>query len=313
MTTSISHTMNFKVWAMLIILSVLWGGSFFFVGVAVNELPPFTIVTLRVAIAAIILWGIAFFLGHRPPKKMKVWISFFAIGLLNNVIPFVLIAWGQTQVASGIASILNAATPIFTVIIAGIMLADERPSILKIIGAGIGLTGVVVMIGVPTFDGEGKLLAQIAIVIATISYAFAGVYGRRFKSMKINPIITAAGQVTASTFILIPVTLFIDGPVNVQDINTNTWGAVICLAIFSTAIAYVLYFRILELAGATNLLLVTMLIPISAILLGSLFLSESLTVIHFLGMGLIALGLSAIDGRIWKKVKLAVMKRSALS
>ena len=313
MTTSISHTMSFKVWAMLIILSVLWGGSFFFVGVAVNELPPFTIVTLRVAIAAIILWGIAFILGHRPPKQMNVWISFFAIGLLNNVVPFVLIAWGQTQVASGIASILNAATPIFTVIIAGIMLPDERPSILKIIGAGIGLTGVVVMIGVPTFGGEGKLLAQIAIVIATISYAFAGVYGRRFKSMKINPIITAAGQVTASTFILIPVTLFIDGPVNVQDINTNTWGAVICLAIFSTAIAYVLYFRILELAGATNLLLVTMLIPISAILLGSLFLNESLTAIHFLGMGLIALGLSAIDGRIWKKVKLALMKRSALS
>lgn len=305
MTSSINHSMNSKVWAMLILLSILWGGSFSFVGVVVNDLPPLTIVTLRVGIAAFTLWGIAMMLGLRPPKSLKVWGAFLGMGLLNNVIPFALIVWGQTQIASGLASILNAATPIFTVVVAGILLPDERPTPLKLFGVVLGFVGVVVMIGVPALGGVGSLFAQLAIVAATVSYAFAGVYGRRFKSLGINPVVTAAGQVTASTLLLLPITLFVDGTIDTERTNMSTWIAITGLSVASTAIAYVLYFKILELAGATNVLLVTLLVPVSATLLGSLFLNESLEVIHILGMGLIAFGLSAIDGRLWHRLKSA--------
>ncbi|NIY82455.1 DMT family transporter [Vibrio hepatarius] len=301
MTASINHAMTPKVWAMLALLSILWGGSFFFVGVAVNELPPLTIVTLRVGIAALTLWAIAIMIGLRPPKSLKVWTSFLGMGLLNNVFPFVLIVWGQTQIASGLASILNAATPIFAVIVAGVLLPDEQPTPLKWLGVILGFVGVAVMIGVPTLGGENNLLAQLAIVAATISYAFAGVYGRRFKSLGISPIITAAGQVTASTLVLLPMALLVDGPLAVTAISASTWTSIAALAVASTACAYVLYFRILELAGATNVLLVTLLVPVSAIVLGALFLNESLQLIHLLGMALIAFGLSAIDGRLWQR------------
>lgn len=294
--------MSSKVWAMLILLSTMWGGSFFFVGIAVNDLPPLTIVTLRVGIAALALWSFAFFFGLRPPKSLAIWGSFLAMGLLNNAIPFVLIVWGQTQIASGLASILNAATPIFAVVVAGLFLPDERPTPLKVVGIVLGFIGVVVMIGVPAIAGSNDILAQLAIVGAALCYAFAGVYGRRFKGMKMNPIIVSAGQVTASTLVLLPIALIVDGPLKLATINYQTWIAILALGVVSTAIAYVIYFKILELAGATNVLLVTLLVPVSAILLGALFLNETLELIHFVGMALIALGLSAIDGRLWKRV-----------
>lgn len=301
MTSSINTTMGTREWAMLITLSVLWGGSFFFVGVAVTDLPPLTIVTLRVGIAAITLWCIVLVMGLRPPKSLEVWAAFLGMGLLNNVIPFALIVWGQTQIASGLASILNAATPIFTVVVASMLLPDERATPLKIVGVMIGFIGVVMMIGLPAIDGDNSLLAQVAIIAATLSYAFAGVYGRRFKAMAVNPIITAAGQVTASALVLAPIALAVEGPPDITEINTGTWGAIFGLAVLSTAVAYVLYFKILASAGATNLLLVTLLVPVSAILLGSLLLNETLEVVHFVGMALIALGLSAIDGRLWRR------------
>lgn len=299
----INNAMNAKVWAMLILLSVLWGGSFFFVGVAVNELPTLTIVALRVVIAAITLWMIVLIIGLPIPRSLKLWSMFLAMGLLNNVIPFLLIVWGQAQIASGLASILNAATPIFTVIVAAIFLTDERPTQLKVIGVTIGFLGVVMMIGLPALDTGENLLAQLAVVTATLSYAFAGVYGRKFKSQNINPIVIAAGQVTASSLVLLPIALTVDGVTTLNQTSSSTWISMIGLAVMSTAIAYALYFKILELAGATNVLLVTLLVPVSAILLGSLFLDESLQLIHFIGMAMIALGLSFIDGRLWLRVK----------
>ena len=305
MTSSINTAMGAREWVMLIVLSVLWGGSFFFVGVAVADLPPLTIVTLRVGIAAIALWSFALVMGLRPPKSLGVWAAFLGMGLLNNVIPFVFIVWGQTPIASGLASILNAATPIFTVVVASMFLPDERATPLKIVGVVVGFIGVVVMIGLPAIDGDNSLLAQLAIIAATVSYAFAGVYGRRFKAMTINPMITAAGQVTASALVLAPIALIVDGPLDIAAPSMRTWGAIVGLAVLSTAVAYVLYFKILESAGATNLLLVTLLVPVSAILLGSLFLNESLEAVHFVGMALIALGLSAIDGRLWRRSKMA--------
>ncbi|KXF82324.1 DMT family transporter [Enterovibrio coralii] len=303
MTTTISSTMSARVWLLLILLSMLWGGSFFFVGVAVGELPALTITFLRVSIAAIALWSFAFVIGIRPHLSRQVWLAFFGMGMLNNVIPFVLIVWGQTQIASGLASILNAATPIFAVIVAGLLLPDERPTPLKIIGVTIGFTGVVVMIGVPALGGTGTLLAQLAIVGATVSYAFAGVFGRRFKTLQINPIVVAAGQVTASSIVMLPITLYVDGVAGIGDVNTSVWASIFALAILSTAVAYVLYFKILEVAGATNVLLVTLLVPVSAVFLGTVFLGESLGLIHLIGMLLIALGLSAIDGRLWQRLK----------
>ncbi|WP_419904608.1 DMT family transporter [Kiloniella sp.] len=205
---------------------------------------------------------------------------------------------GQTYIASGLASILNATTPFFGVIVATIFLPDERATILKVVGVIIGFAGVVLMFGVPT--ESQNTFAQLAILAATLSYAFAGAYGRKFKTMAINPIVTAAGQISGATFILIPITYVVEGLPSLTEITMETWVSVVSLAIFSTAIAYILYFKILEKAGATNLLLVTLLVPISAILLGSIFLNEVLEASHFVGMLIIAIGLSAIDGRLWK-------------
>ncbi|WP_406734199.1 DMT family transporter [Vibrio scophthalmi] len=305
MTTTIDTSMNARAWAMLLGLSLLWGGSFFFVGVAVRELPPLTIVTLRVGLAAITLWLVVLVSGIRLPSDPKVWRSFLGMGLLNNVIPFTLIVWGQTQIASGLASILNAATPIFAVVVvvAGILLPDERITPLKCLGVALGFIGVVVMIGVPASSDVSNVLPQLAIIGAALSYSFAGVYGRRFKGFSINPILTAAGQVTASTLVLLPITFVVEGVPNIANVSSNIWGAIGGLAIISTAVAYILYFKILERSGATNVLLVTLLVPVSAILLGSLFLNETLQTIHFVGIALIALGLSAIDGRLWRLLK----------
>ncbi len=301
MTSSINSVMGAREGIMLILLSVLWGGSFFFVGFAVAELPPLTLVALRVGLAAIALWSVALMMGLRPPKGASVWGAFVAMGLLNNVIPFVLIVWGQTQIASGLASILNATTPLFTVVVAGTLLPDERATPLKMLGVAVGFIGVVVIIGLPVIGEGDSMLAQFAVIGAAVSYAFAGVYGRRFKIMAVKPIVTAAGQVTASAFVMAPVALMVDGPLDVAGPSIGTWAAIIGLAVLSTAAAYVLYFKILEIAGATNVLLVTLLVPVSAILLGALFLNEALQSVHFIGMALIALGFSAIDGRLWRR------------
>jgi drug/metabolite transporter (DMT)-like permease len=223
------------------------------------------------------------------------------MGLLNNAIPFGLIVWGQTQIASGLASILNATTPLFTVIVAGILLSDERATPLKLLGVAVGFIGVVVMIGTPAIGEGDSTLAQVAIMVAALSYAFAGVYGRRFKKMLISPFVTAAGQVTASALVMTPIALITDGPLNISEPSAGGWASIAGLAVLSTAVAYVLYFKLLGSAGATNLLLVTLLVPVSAILLGSLFLNETLSAVHFFGMALIALGLSAIDGRLWRR------------
>jgi len=303
MSTAIEQTMGRRQWILLLILSILWGGSFFFVGVAIKELPPFTIVALRVAIASLTLWSVLYFLGHRPPRSLKVWAAFFTMGLINNVIPFSLIVWGQTHIASGLASILNATTPLFTVIIAGLLLPDERMTTHKLLGVIIGFVGVVVLIGPSSFAEIGTTtLAQIAILGAAISYSFAGVYGRRFKEMGVDSKVTAAGQVTASAILLIPISLLVDRSYQLGLPGVGVWLAVIGLAVLSTALAYILYFQLLSSSGATNLLLVTFLIPISAILLGSVILRERLGVEHFIGMGLIGIGLSAIDGRLWKRM-----------
>lgn len=286
-------------WTMLLLLSVLWGGSFFFVGVAVRDLPTLTIVALRVGLAAIVLWSVVGVSGRSVPRDPRVWFAFLGMGVLNNVIPFGLIVWGQQTIGSGLASILNATTPLFGVAVAGLLLPDERITGPKLLGIASGFAGVVVMIGPGSLTGIGSdVLAQIACLGGALSYAFAGVFGRRFKTFGVDPMVVAAGQVTGSTLVLAPLTIIIDRPWTLSMPPVSTWTAIVGLAVLSTALAYILYFQILERAGATNLLLVTFLIPVSAIALGVLILGEHLTGLEVVGMGLIGVGLLAIDGRV---------------
>ena len=251
-------------WGMLVALSVLWGGSFFFVGVAVTALPPLTIVALRVGLAALALNLVVLAMGRRMPGGVRVWAAFLAMGLLNNVVPFSLIVWGQTQIASGLASILNATTPLFTMLVAHAMTGDERMSAGRLGGAMVGFAGVAVMIGPDALRGIGAdLLAQLAVLGAAVSYAFAGVFGRRFARAGVEPLSAASGQVTASALVLAPLALAVETPWALPAPGAAVWGAVVGLALLSTALAYVLYFRILARVGATNLLVVTLLIPVS--------------------------------------------------
>lgn len=304
MTQRPGRAMTSVEWGLLIALSLLWGGSFFFNGVALKELPPFTVVVLRVGLAAVALHLVVLARGLRLPSDPKIWAAFVGMGFLNNLVPFSLIVWGQTQIASGLASILNATTPLFGVVVAHIFTSDERLTGGRLAGVVIGFTGVVFMIGPAALAGVGaNVLAQLAVLGAALFYAFSGVYGRRFARLGVTPLITATGQITASTLMLLPLSLAVDQPWTLPAPGVGTWVAVAGLALLSTAFAYILFFRILATAGATNIMLVTFLIPVSAILLGATILGERLDPRHFLGMALIFAGLSAIDGRLWKRLR----------
>lgn len=299
MPQTVNRTMSAPEWAMLIALSVLWGGSFFFTGVALAALPPLTLVVLRVGLAALILNLVLPLAGLRLPHRPRIWLAFLGMGLLNNAVPFCLIVWSQTHIASGLSAILNATTPFFTVIVAHVTTTDERMTGNRLTGVLVGLAGVVAMVGPAALDGlKNDLLAECAVLGAALSYALAGVFGRRFGRMGVPPLATAAGQVTASTILLLPIALVMDRPWILPMPGTAVWFAVLGIAALSTALAYVLYFRLLASAGATNLLLVTLLIPVSAIILGSLAFGERLDMGHYLGMALIGCGLIAIDGRL---------------
>ena len=300
----INQRMGAKDWAMLLLLSFLWGGSFFFISVAVSELPPFTLVTMRVGLAAVTLWLVLLVSGYPIPKSPEVWRAFVMMGLLGNALPFSLIAWGQTHIGAGLASIINATTPIFTILIAGAFLSDEHITPRKMLGVTAGLAGVIVLIGPSALLELGtNTMAQLAVIGAAVSYSCATVFGRRFKAMGISPLDTAVGQVTASTIILLPVVWFIDKPLQLANPGLQVWLAILALAIFSTAFAYILFFRILSSSGATNVVLVTFLAPVTASLLGWLMLDEQLQAKHFIGMGCIGLGLAIIDGRLWARLR----------
>jgi drug/metabolite transporter (DMT)-like permease len=291
-------------WAMLVVLSTLWGGSFFFNGVAVRELPVFTIVVVRIVLGALILMAIMKLRGERLPTGRRVWAAFFAIGLINNVIPFSLIVWGQQHIASGVASIINASSPLFTVVFAHFLTTDEKMTGAKLAGVVIGLAGVAWMIGFDALQTLGAdLMAQLSCLGAAIAYALSGIYGRRFRTMGVAPMATATGQVIASSVLLVPVMLVVDRPWTLAMPGMATVAALIGVAALSTALAYVLYLRKLATAGATNLQLVTFLIPVSAILLGVAFLGESLQPRHVFGMVLIGAGLAAIDGRPLRRLR----------
>ncbi len=304
MAMAAQKVMGVQEWAMLLALSVLWGGSFFFIGIAVKELPPLTIMMLRVGCAALILNLAVRFMGQWLPRDPKVWLAFFGMGLFNNVIPQTLIVWGQTQIPSGLASILNATTPLFGVLVAHVFTSDEKMTGQKLAGVITGFAGVAVMVGPAALSGLGShIWAQLAVLLASAFYGISGVYGRRFKQMGVTPMMTATGQLTASTLMLAPLALMLDHSWSLVQPSPAAWAAIAGLAILSTALAYLIFFRLLASSGATNLMLVTFLIPISAVLLGALFLGEQVEAKHIFGMGLIAAGLAAIDGRLLAKFR----------
>ncbi len=286
-------------WMLLVLLSVVWGGSFFFNGIALREFPTLSIVTARVGLAALALLFLMKMLGQGIQLNRQILKAFFGMSFLNNVVPFSLIVWGQQHIASGVASILNATTPLFTMLVAHWFTTDEKINPRRLLGVLTGMGGVGLMMGLDSMESSGfHLLGQSAILLAAFSYGLAGVYGKRFAQLEIPPLATATGQLCASSMILIPLTLWIDQPWTMTIPSIKGMGSLMGIALLSTALAYVIYFRLLKTAGATNLLLVTLLIPVSAIILGVFLLDESLEPQHLSGMAVISLGLLIMDGRL---------------
>jgi drug/metabolite transporter (DMT)-like permease len=294
------RAMTAREWGLLALLSLLWGGSFFFIGVAVKELPPLTLAALRVGLAALILWASAPLTGAAPPRNGKALAALALLGLGNNALPFALIAWGQTHLAAGLASILNAATPVFAVLVAHIFTAEEKLNRFKIIGTAAGMAGVAWVIGPDLLWGQAKVnaWAEGAVLLAALSYAASAVFARRVRALGLGPIDVATGQATAGAIYLVPLALFVDAPWSLPVPSAAVVASVFAIAALCTALAYVVYFRILSGAGATNVLLVTLLAPATSVILGALFLHERLLARQFLGFALIAVGLAFIDGRL---------------
>lgn len=296
---SAARPMTAGEWVMLIVLGAVWGGTFFFARIAVTEMHPLTLVLFRVAIAALALH---IWLAARGPSfrlALPYAGGFLVLALLNNVIPFSLIFAGQTQLGAGLASVLNATTPFWTALIAHAMTSDEKLTWNKVAGILLGVAGTAITIGPDLLDAAGgPVWAKFALVAASVSYGFALMVARRLR--QVPPPVVAAAQLTASTLVMIPVVLIVNGPAGLFEASGTVWAAVTAMALISTAFAYILYFRIIATAGATNASLVTLLVPVSAILLGTLILKERLELYEIAGMATIGLGLVTIDGRVFR-------------
>lgn len=306
MTPAMPH-MGAREWGLLAILSVLWGASFLAIEIALTGLPTLTVVAARVSLASI---GLLIFLkvtgvplpGVGEARPGRVWGSLMVMGLLNNIMPFSLIVWGQTQITSSLASILNATMPLFTVFVAHFLTRDEKLTASRLGGVGVGFVGVVTIIGPDALMGiTGELMGQLSVLAGSMSYAFAVVIGRRFISLGMKPVQMAFGQVTAAAIMLVPVALMVDQPWTLPLPGANVWGALLSLSLLSTSLAYLIYFRLVADAGATSASLVTLTIPVVATGFGVLLLGEQLEIIHGIGLALIAAGLVVQDGRLIKR------------
>jgi drug/metabolite transporter (DMT)-like permease len=288
-------------WSLLGVLSVLWGGSFFFNGLVLREVPPLTLVLLRVALASIILLPLLRVYRIRFPSGLSGWMPFIAIGLFNNVLPFSLIVAGQTHIPSGLASILNATTPLFTVVVMAVA-GEEKLHARRIAGVIVGLVGVVILHG-GGFDGKGlgfesgQGIGILLCLAGAFSYGLSALLARRLLSNS-PPLGTATFQMLASTAMMVVVAGVIDRPWQLPMPGATTWLGVIGLAALSTALAYIVFFQILRRSGATNVMLVTLLIPVTAILLGYLVLGEQISPREIFGALVIGSALLLIDGRV---------------
>jgi drug/metabolite transporter (DMT)-like permease len=288
--------MDQRDWALLVLLSILWGGSFFFNGVAVRELPPLTIVLARVAIAAVLLLPVLWAYGARLPANPAGWMPFLVMGLLNNVIPFSLIVCGQTQIASGIAAVLNATTPLFTVLVMAAA-GDEPLAARRVVGVVAGLAGVIILRGQGLEFAGGQTLGMLLCLGAALSYGFSGLWGRR-KLAGVPPLISATCQLICSSMVMLALAGIIEQPWLLPAPSLPTWLALIGTAALSTALAYIVFFQILVRSGASNVMLVTLLIPVTAILLGHFLLGEPLEAREIVGALVIGGALLIVDGRV---------------
>ena len=293
--------MNAKNWGLLFTLSLLWGSSFFFYKILVAVLPPVTVVLGRVGIAgvALNLWLLAE--GSRLPTDRATWGRFFLSGLLNNVLPFILIAWGETRISSGMASILNATTPIFMVVVAHFMTDDDRMTAGKVMAVVLGFIGVGVLVGPDAIAGNSEALGEGAVALAAFIYAFAAVYSRRFRGL--TPLVAATGQLTGATAILLPLSLVIDRPWSYPMPGWPVWGSFAVIALANTAFAYFIYYKLLARAGVTFISLCTFIIPPLALLLGVAVLHEHIAWTALVGMAIIVAGLAVNDGRLIARLR----------
>jgi drug/metabolite transporter (DMT)-like permease len=286
-------------WSLIAALAVLWGSGFILIEIGLRSVPPNTLAFARMALAVPPLLLLLKLRKEGLPRDFKSWEMLTIVGLLNVVIPFILFYWGMTQISTGLASILNATTPLWGVVAAHFLTRDEKATPARVIGVLFGVAGIAVMIGVDALKGMSSgILAQIACLIATLCYALGSIYGRRFGQSGMTPLSIATGQVITSAIILLPIALFTDAPLSLPMPGIDFWLSTLAMAVFSTSIAYYLFFNLVESAGASNSLLVTFLIPIVAILLGTTFLGERFSANQGAGIALIAVGLVLLDGRV---------------
>ena len=294
-------SMTLQDWGLLVFLSVLWGGSFMFVGFAVRELSPLLIVLSRVVIAAAILLPVHWLLHGPLPHDARSWVSFAGVSITNNVIPFTLFTVGQSMISSGLASVINATTPLFAFSI--LALAGHEPfSVRKIIGLAIGVTGVAVIKGLAPFGGGAEALGIFLCLLAAVSYGFGSLWAK-LRLMQVPPLTASTGQLLCSSVLMGVLVLMFDDATLLAGVSATGWSAILGLAVLSTALAYIVFFRLVIHAGPANANLVTMLIPVSAILLGYLVLDETLKPREIIGTLIIILALVVIDGRAMKWLK----------
>lgn len=295
---------------MLLGLALVFGSAFFFGDLGLKSFGPLTVAAGRVSSAAIILTAVALLRHRRFPAKLKIWVALLVMGAINNAIPFSLIFWGQTRIDSGLAAILNAMTPIFTVVLAHLV-GDERLTLRRFAGVLFGFGGVAVLIGPGALSHlDPTNVAEIAVLLAAVCYALAGLWGRQFRGLPVE--VAAGGMLIGSSFIMLPLAAVFEHPWTVSPSAISLAG-IAALGLLSTAIAYLLYFKLLARVGATNLLLVTFLLPIVALILGALFLGERVPPIDLLGLALIMGGLAAIDGRLFARFRATPPRAAATS
>jgi len=297
-------TIDRQTWQLLILLSILWGGAFFFTGLALRELPPLTIVLVRVALGALFLLPFLKVMGGALPTNLAGWTPFIGMSLFNNVLPFSLLMTGQTYISSGLASVLNATTPLFTALVLAAF-GDERLVLRRVAGVLIGVAGVFILHGVSLDQGRDSTIGMLFCLGAALSYGVSGLWGRRMLN-GVPPITSSTCQLLCSSAVMLVVTSVVDRPWTLPMPGAVTWLALIGLAGLGTSLAYIVFFRILSRSGATNVMLVTLLIPVTAILLGHFILGETMTAREIIGAVVIGSALLVIDGRalhwLWRGV-----------
>jgi drug/metabolite transporter (DMT)-like permease len=292
------QSINLKSWGLLLLLSVLWGSSFFFAGVSVREVPPLTVVFVRVGLAVFMLLPIFWYYGYNLPSSFQSWMPFIGMGVLNNVIPFALLFFAQTQITVGLVSIINAMTPLFTVVVMTAF-SIEKLTLNRFVGVILGIIGVVILQG---FGGLLNGTQSLGIMLglgATLSYGFSALWARRHLT-GVPPLKSATCQLICSTVIMTVVVSIVEQPWTLDMPSIEACLSLLAMALFGTAMAYIVFFKILVSAGASNVMLVTLLIPITAVMLGSMFLDEIIRTQEIIGALVIGFGLLFIDGRILK-------------